>query len=180
MKHKFGMLVLNMLLISFATTGRAQPEIGLMSVGGALGLANPEGSFGTAVTLEALADLGKIAENVNLNARLGFWSKSEGGASLRDFILGGNVIYFFGESISQLKPFAGGGLSLHFFRTEVDSNTPLFNGGSRTDTELGIDLRGGTLYELNENTDLIAELLFTLGDAEQLQVKVGVLFKLSK
>jgi hypothetical protein len=150
-----------------------------MAIGGHLGLVNPEGPIGETVTLGASADLGKVAENLNLDVRLDYWSKSEEKLSRRDFIIGGAVIYQFDQEVAQLRPYAGGGLSLHFLKTKTDIGNVL-GGSSFSDTDLGIDLRGGAKYKFNEQIDFAGEILFTLGDAEQFQIKVGALFKLSQ
>ena len=167
------------LIVLMTLTGSAwaQPELGLVALGGQLGFANPDGPVGTAVSLNAIAEFGTLAENLSLESRLGYWSKSEAGFSLRDFILGSSVVYRFEQPRSQLTPFAGGGLSLHFLRTKQPAG--IFDGTSFTDTEIGIDLRGGARYRFTEQIDFLGEILYTLGDAEQFQIKVGALFKMT-
>lgn len=165
--------------LCFCTGVHAQTELGLMAIGGHLGLVNPDGPIGETVTLGASADLGKVAENLNLDVRLDYWSKSEGVFSLRDFVLGGGVVYTFDKEVAQLRPYAGAGLSLHFLKSKTDLGNFLGE-NSISNTELGIDLRGGAKYKLNEQIDFAGEILYTLGDAEQFQIKVGALFKLGQ
>lgn len=157
---------------------QAQPQLGLERLGGQIGFVNPEGPFGTAIGLDLMANFGQVAENLELEGKAGYWSKGEGLASLRDFFVSSSVIYKFHVVMEQFTPFAGGGLSLHFMRSKSPQvGPPGTSFISHPDTQIGIDLRGGALYLLNEQIDFLGEIQWTLGDAEQFHIKFGVLFK---
>ena len=182
MKKSIWLTFLSICFIGAFSSATAQ-EIGLQAIGGGLGMSDYQGGVGSAVMFEGAAALGTVAENLNLDARVVFWSKSEGSVSFRDFIIGAAVSYALGSGDSKIQPYAGGGLSLHFFKADVDVDLGGIFGtqsSSATSTDIGIDLRGGAKYGLNEKTDLVGEIMYTLGDAEQLAIKVGALFKLSK
>lgn len=113
MKKSIWLTFLSICFIGAFSSATAQ-EIGLQAIGGGLGMSDYQGGVGSAVMFEGAAALGTVAENLNLDARVGFWSKSEGSVSFRDFIIGAAVSYALGSGDSKIQPYAGGGLSLHF------------------------------------------------------------------
>lgn len=180
---RFGLLALSLFAASLA---HAQANVGLKAIGGGLGLVDPDGPIGLSILLEGTADLGEISPNLGLDVRLGFWSNSKkfaGGASRselssRDFIIGGGVKYMFDINNEQMRPYAGGGLSMHI--AKVTTRLPNPPDVIISDTELAFDIRGGVKYLLNPNIDVIGEVMFTTGDAEQLTIKAIFLFKLDR
>lgn len=185
---KRNQLRLGVLALSFflAPLAHAQANIGLKAVGGGLGLVDPDGPIGLSILLEGAADLGEISPNLGLDVRLGFWSNSKEFApdasrselSTRDIIIGGGIKYMFDIDNEQLRPYAGGGLSMHL--AKVITRRPNLPDFSISDTELAFDIRGGVKYLLNQNLDLIGEVMFTTGDAEQFTIKAIFLFKLDQ
>ncbi len=176
--------------IALSQNALAKTDLRLTSVGIDAGLVDPEGAGGT-LGLGAFADLGTFAPNIRFSSHLGYWSKSEDGgggeASIRDISVGARVKYMFRVSSPKIQPFAGGGLGLHFFHAEVTVPDMDFGGfvvpgytAEDSSTELGLDLGGGVVTPLSPKTDLSGELWYTLSDVDQVAVKVGVAFKLSR
>jgi outer membrane protein W len=69
------------------------------------------------------ADMGRITNNIMLEPRMDYWSKSEGAfgaeASIRDLSVGARAKYLFETSNPKIQPFAGVGLGMHFLKAEV-------------------------------------------------------------
>lgn len=126
------------------------------------------------------------------SSQVSYWSKSEQAfgteASIRDLSVGARVKYLFSVSSPKFQPYAGGGLGLHFFHTKVQIPDMDLGGGvivpgftsSESTTKLGLDMGGGVSTPLNPKTSLYGEMWYTLADIDQLSMKVGVSFLLSK
>jgi opacity protein-like surface antigen len=168
----------------------SKSNVGFMRLGADLGMVDPESS-GSTIGFDAVADLGTISPRVRLTSQLGYWSKSEGAfgteASIRDISLGARAAYQFPVQ-SRTQPYVGGGLGFHFFNSEVTVDDIDLGGGmiipgfsaSDSETKLGIDLGGGVSTPLSERTNLFGELWYTISDIEQLSLKVGLSFQLSR
>lgn len=163
MKFRCSLFCTVLFLLPFCTL-QAQQNVKLSRLGANLGLVDFAGYWGTSILLEGSADFGRLTKDIELDARLGLWKRK----NLRDIILGSGIRYHFEPGTLPFQPFAGGGISLHFFNEKGSS-----------DTEIGIDLRGGALIKYDEQINFMGELTFTLGDrAEQLSIKAGINFKL--
>ena len=84
--------------------------------------------------------------------------------------LPGNLAYFFKvEASSSLAPYAGGGLNIAHKSKEFD------DGRSASDTDLGLNLLGGTLFGRGKVNPFV-ELRVELAGGEQFVLTGGVLF----
>lgn len=159
----------------------SRSDFGLSRLGVEAGLVDPE-AVGSTIGFGAFADLGTIARNVRLSTHLGYWSKSEEGfgveASVRDISLVTRAKYMFRVSSPKVQPYVGGGLGLHFYNTEVD--VPGFGSAEDSSTKLGLDLGGGLSTPLSPKTNLFGELWYTAADLDQVAMKAGVSFQLSR
>ena len=157
--------------------------LGLNALGVDAGLVDPEGASST-LGLGVFADLGNLAPDVRLSTHVGYWSKSESEfgaeASVRDISVSARAKYMFHVNSPKLQPYAGAGLGIHFFHAKVD--VPMAPGFSAEDsaTKLGLDLGGGVLRPVSPSTDLFVDLWYTVADIDQLAMKAGVSFQLSR
>jgi opacity protein-like surface antigen len=168
----------------------SKSNIGLTRLGGDIGMVDPESSEST-LGFGAVADLGTLSPRVRLTSQLGYWSKSESAfgteASVRDISLGARAVYEFPVS-SKLQPYMGGGLGLHFFHSEITMPDIDLGGGmilpgftaEDSATKLGIDLGGGASTPLSERTNLFGEFWYTAADIDQISLKAGLSFQLSR
>ena len=107
-------------ILTLVTAGGAT-GIGLIGIGGKVALVIPEGEADNTFGLGAVADLGDIVPQLNLEASADYWGDSweipgyEFSWSV--ITIGGTVKYHFpmGEAFS---PFAGGGLGLAIGRAK--------------------------------------------------------------
>ncbi len=84
--------------------------------------------------------------------------------------LNGNLAYFFKvEASSSLAPYAGGGLNIAHKSKEFD------DGRSASDTDLGLNLLGGTQFGRGKVNPFV-ELRVELAGGEQFVLTGGVLF----
>lgn len=174
-----------------AQSAWAKSNIGLMRLGGDIGMVDPEAT-GSTIGFGAVADLGTISPRVRLTSQLGFWSKSENAfgteASFRDISLGARATYQFPVSSKTFQPYLGGGLGLHFYHSEVTVDDIDLGGGfivpgftvDDSATKLGFDLGGGASTPLSERTNLFGEFWYTAADIDQVSLKVGLSFQLSR
>jgi len=170
---------------------RSNSNIGLNRLGLEAGLVDPEAA-GSTLGFGAFADLGNLSRDIRLSSHLGYWSKSESDfgaeASIRDVSVGARAKYMFHVSSPKLQPYAGAGLGLHFFHMKVEVPDQDMGGGfvipgftaEDSATKLGLDLGGGVLKPLGPKTDLFVDLWYTLADIDQLSMKAGVSFLLSR
>lgn len=166
------------------TTGFAQTNIGLKSVGGHIGIVSPE-HYDTSVELGGVVGLGTLMPNLQLEGNLDFWRKSQSSgditAAFTDISFGGTVNYFVDINNPNLRPFGSAGLAFHILHSSVDAPTQTFNGitvggGSSSDskTRLGLNIGGGVAYRVSPTLDLIGKLKYHLvSDINQLTITVG-------
>jgi opacity protein-like surface antigen len=94
----------------------------------------------------------------------------------------------FHTSSPKVRPYAGAGLGLHFFHTKVQVSDMNLGGGfiipgftaEDSATKVGLDLGGGASTPLSPKTDLFADFWYTLADIDQVSLKAGVSFLLSR
>src|SRR5262245_3834049 len=132
---------------SKARASESGADFGFKRIGGAIQLVSPEdidATFG----FGAFADLGTVAPNIGLEARLDYWSHSESqfgfDASIRDITLGARGKYYFEVNHPTIRPFAGVGLGMHFLRAEVEVPTGPTTTTTVDDSEtrVGLDFGG--------------------------------------
>ena len=190
---KFAILSLPILLICMMPlqNASAKTNLGFNRVGVDAGLVDPEGP-GSTLGLGAYADLGTLAPDVRLSSQLGYWSSTEeefgNKATLSDITIGARTVYMFHMTSPKFQPYAGGGLSLHVFHEKVTIPAEDLGGGviipamsaSDSVTKLGLDLGGGASTPISQKTNLYGEFWYTAADIDQISMKVGVSFQLSK
>jgi len=169
------------ILILLAGSAEAQSDLGLKSIGPAVGFVSPENLDGT-VSVGVFADHGTIAPHVGLESRIDFWSASKedfgSKVSINDVILGARAKYVFEVSQPNLRPFAGGGLSLHLLHAKV--TVPGFGSATDSETKLGLDLGGGVAMPMNDRWDFTGELWYTIvSDVGQFSLRAGFSYKLA-
>jgi hypothetical protein len=167
--------------------------VAFTGIGGHLDYVSPEGEGIDAVLgFGALADLGMITPVIGLEGNVDFWSKSydfgNASSSLRLISIGATGKYYFAAEDVALRPFAGAGLALHLAKATATYNLGYDFPGyatsgevSTSDSKIGIDLCGGTLYGLNDKLDLLGELRYRLvSDVNQLVVRAGIIYRMGK
>jgi opacity protein-like surface antigen len=169
----------------------ANAGLGLNRLGLEVGLVDPEGASST-VGFGAFADLGTLTPDIRLSSHLGYWSKSENDfgaeASVRDISVGARAKYMFRVSSPKVQPYAGAGLGLHFFHSKVEVPDMDLGGGfivpgftaEDSATKVGLDMGGGAVTPLSPKTDLFADFWYTVADIDQVSLKAGVSFLLSR
>jgi len=157
----------------------AQSDLGLKSLGVAVGFVSPQDLDGT-FTVGVFANHGTVAPRIGLESRLDYWRQSESlfgsEASVRDIALGARAKYRFEVANPKFQPFAGAGLALHFVHAEVTISQPGFPPLSAEDssTKLGLDLGGGLSMPIAPRADLMTELWYgVVSDVSQLSLRVG-------
>lgn len=149
------------LIVAFGIGDVAAQNIGFKGVGGRLGFVDAKGIDGT-IIFGGHVHLGEIIENLVLIPSVDYFSKSS-----VDFLsINGNVRYYFPTS-GNIDLFAGGGLAI----------VRVSNGAS--DTELGLNLKGGAEMPLSDNLVGTAELIYVT-KGEQIKIMGGITFLLGQ
>lgn len=188
MKRFATSFVAAVLCVAVVSGARADADIGFKGVGGKLNFVFPDAEgIDNAIGAGVIADLGTIIPELGLQATLDFWSKSEdvGEAeiSFRDIAIGARTSYTFPVENNDIRPYVAGGLSIHFVSFEYDG--PEFDGFfgpvggdyEDTDTELGLDLAGGSNFAVSENLDILAEATVRIvSDLTQFVISGGVIY----
>jgi opacity protein-like surface antigen len=133
-----------------------------------------------------LVDLGMITPVIGLEGNVDYWSKSYdiglASASLRLISIGATGKYYFAAKGVSLRPFAGAGLALHLAKASSDvSYLGYSQSVSASESKIGIDLCGGTLYGLNDKLDLLGELRYRLvSDTNQMVLRGGIIYRMGQ
>lgn len=185
--RRITVLLAAMAILASASISLATAEIAFTGIGGHLDYVSPEGEGVDAVLgFGGLVDLGTITPAIGLEGNVDYWSKSYdigfGSASLRLISIGATGKYYFAAKGVPLRPFAGAGLALHLAKASSDAS---YFGYSRSvsasDSKIGVDVCGGTLYGLKDKLDLLGELRYRLvSDTNQLVLRAGVIYRMGK
>ena len=172
--------------IAIAPAAMAQSDIGLKNLGVAVGYVSPESADGT-FSIGGFADLGTMAPNIGLEARLDYWSWSESAygaeTTVSDVTLGARGKYYFETANPRLRPFAGAGLGIHIISVEFNAPPGFPPDMSYSDSmnKLGLDLGGGIVTPINDRTNFLGEAWYGIvSDADQFSLRAAVSFKLGK
>jgi len=170
----------------------AKTDLGMRSIGGDVGLVDPENASGT-IGFGTFADLGTITPEIHLAPYAAYWSKSEGNpssgeASVSDFNFGMRGKYMFHVSSPKFQPYAGAGLGLHLVTGKVTIPDMIIGGFlipgyevKDTATKLGMDLGGGFFTPVGARTDFTCDFWYGIvSDVSQLSLKVGLAYKLGR
>jgi len=167
----------------------ASTNIGWRSIGGDIGLVDPENVGGT-LGFGAFADLGILSTRFHLSPQISYWSKSEDAfgvsASVSDISFAARGKYMFPVSSRSFQPYAGGGLGIHFVTAKVTIDDQIIGGffipgmsASDTQSKIGLDMGGGFVAPLSAKTDLTGDLWYTfVSDVSHLSMTLGLAFKL--
>jgi opacity protein-like surface antigen len=98
-----------------------------------------------------------------------FFPDAPAGTDVTYWEVNGNVAYRIRTTSRSLAPYVGGGLSIA--HASVDVGT-----ASASDTDVGLNLLGGTTFGARSNVKPFAEARFTIGAGEQLVITGGVRF----
>ena len=185
-------LFASLALVLSASAALAETGIGFKGIGGHVDYVKPE-NVDAAIGIGAIVDLGLLTPNIGLEGNLDFSSKSYdsplflGTAKLtfRDIIIGATAKYYFPLADSKLRPFAGAGLGINLFhsKAEFTGQYAYLTGYSydNSETKIGIDLCGGTLYGISPKLDLLGEFRYRIvSDVSQTVLRAGVVYKLGQ
>ena len=137
----------------------------------------------TGFSLGATANLGELADNLELFPYINYWSAGTTvftvDISVSNFQIGGDVHYMI-ENVPGL--YGGGGISLNFVSAETGIVSP-FTGQSTTasgsSTEFGFDILGGYQLPVGDHTGF-AEVKYDLvSNLNAFRISVGMLFDLN-
>lgn len=170
------------LLVLFLAVGNINAQKGKMHAGGQVGISLPIGNFGDAANL-GFGFLGNflygIAPQIDLTGSIGYfsWGSDVDQVSFSDvpLLFGGR--YYFNRS--EFTPYGLAQLGLHFRSYEVASvSTPFgsFGGGSVSDTDFGLNLGGGFLYNVGNLSIDVNGSFNIISDQNNISIMAGVLF----
>lgn len=169
------------LLVAFFTFGTINAQKGQMHAGGQVGISLPMGDFGDAANL-GFGFLGNflygVTPDIDLTGSIGYftWGSDADNVSFSDvpLLFGGR--YYFNRS--EFTPYGLAQLGLHFRSFEVEKITTAFGtfGGSTSDTEFGINLGGGFLYNMGNLMLDVNASLNIVSDQNSINIMAGVLF----
>jgi hypothetical protein len=173
-------------LIVGASATPAAAKIALTGIGGHLDYVDPE-NIDAVLGFGGLVDLGTITPEIGLEANVDYWSKSYDfgleGITFRLISIGGTGKYYFAMKDSPLRPFAGAGLALHLAHSSFDypAGYDAIFVKDASDSKIGIDLCGGTLYGLSPKLDLLGELRYRLvSDVNQIVLRAGIIYRMGQ
>ena len=175
-------LILGVVLaVVFTAAAFAKSDIGLKGVGGKFGYVKPEdidGTFG----FGAVADLGKLTPQINLEGELLYWGKSDKHegfeVSYSQIYISALAKYFFPQKKgAKWLPYAGGGLGFVIGKAKVKSEF-LGSDNSDSSTDLGIHLLGGMKTVLSPTMDGFAEVRYSIDGADFFGIFIGAIFKM--
>ena len=182
---KKALMALSLLFIfsSFALSS----NLGLKSITAKAGVLLPEDPWETGFQLGAKADLGELAEGINLVPFVAYWSSSYDFSGFNESLsldmsnikLGASARY----AVPSVKGLYGeAGVSINFLSVDFPGVTVFgisSGGGSDTSTEFGLVLAGGYQIPLGGMTGVL-ELEYNIMDLSALEVSFGILFDMAK
>lgn len=174
--------VLFVLILSFFFISSINAQQGKMHAGGQVGISLPMGDFGDGANL-GFGFLGNflygITPAIDLTGSIGYytWGSDADNVSFSDvpLLFGGR--YYFNRS--EFTPYGLAQLGLHFRSFEVEAiTTPFgtFGGGSTSDSEFGINLGGGFLYNMGSLMLDVNGSINIISDQNHITIMAGVLF----
>ena len=156
------MLVVVALICVVSTVSFAQ--LGLYSIGAAVGFVSVSNEVGSGLSFGAGADLGEITTGLHLRPEIGYWSVSRDDFGVdvtsSDFIINANVIYAFMNGTERTPFFAGGGIGLNSVSSEVV--VPGSGTFSASESKIGINLIGGVLFPMAEKIMIGGEARYVI------------------
>ena len=151
-------------------------DIKVDRVGAHLGLVKPS-EIDPAIGFGIDLPLGTITKHhIEIRTGLEYWTKSTGALDTSDFILSGYGLYNF-KQLKKLPitPYAGGGVSFHFVSADAQVGPVVVSG---SDTNLGLDIVGGGIYDYKKNLDFFTEAKWRLvSDVGQLSFVAGAVYR---
>jgi hypothetical protein len=186
MNKRIWLLAFAMLSIVLMThAALAQSDLGLKAIGGRLGYVDPESEYKGTFTIGAVADFGTIIPKLHWDGAVTYWKSTldwgwAGTAydvSLTDIALRSGVKYMFLEG--DWQPYAGGGLGLHFFSSDVSGPYSAYWSGA-SDTKFEFYIAGGVSHPLTDKLVGSAELQFDIGDVDQTNIQINIMYLLGK
>lgn len=191
--RRFTVLLAALSLVLGASAALAEADLGFKGIGGHLDYVDPE-NIDAVFGFGGVVDLGTIAPKVGLQADVDYWSKSYdfgGGffattvdATFRVISIGATAKYYIPVSSKNMHPFAGGGLAVHLTDFSIDASgydDYYSDSADASETKVGFDLCGGTMYNLSKKLDGYGELRFRfVSDVNQFVLRAGLVYKLGQ
>jgi len=146
-------------------------------------------SIGSTIGFGAVADLGKITPDINLEGEFFYWSKGYTSGyydwSYSQIYLTAIAKYFFAQKKgAKWLPYAGGGLGLVFGKVKSDWKGADIYGihgasTSASNTDLGIHLLGGVKTKLSPTVDGFAQAEYVIDGADFFGLMVGAIVRIN-
>ncbi len=175
-----------------AITATSFAQFKFKGIGGGLSLGSQaainssgDASMGVGIDISALA---QIVEKVDAEAALIIYLPStQDPVTFQMSTLNLNGHYNFFEQ-DKFTAYGLAGLNLSFGSTEVDGFSEAYSyggysysidvpGSSESFSEVGLNIGAGGAYAFTDKLDGTAQLGYTLGDADQLFINLGVMYK---
>lgn len=154
---------------------------GYMAAGARGGIVDVD-HLGMTFTVGGFVDIG-VADQVTILAGLDYWrdSDDDGGVTVtvRDLTLSGFGRYVLPTRSRGLAPYFGAGLALHMLEAEVRYGNGV-TGASADDSEseLGLDLGGGVMFNIEADSFWLAEFRYRSCDddidVDHIAITVGL------
>lgn len=163
MRWRLSAVLVPLFILAFA------PAAGAVQVGGQL-LYGDDTDLGLGARLEV--GTSELFEYTRFQGDFNWYFPDDGnGVDLTFWEIDGNLLYAFdGFTTSDaVSIYAGGGLNL------AHASVDFTNGGSNSDTDLGVNLLGGLNVPLGQVSGF-AEMRITLSGSEQYTLAFGLLF----
>lgn len=167
----------------------AQSNVQFESVGAKIGYIMPDGIDNT-IGVNVNAGLGTLfTPDLHFSAFIEYWGKSYGDEGVAEWTWSSIVIapqlkYLIPLEGSEFTPYAGGGLGFAItswdYESRYEDDFPGFydNDYSDSSTDIALFFLGGIEVPLSQNFNGVAELKYTIAEADYIGIFAGVQFYL--
>ncbi len=194
MKRLLSVLFLFSFLFLLSNQYNAQSNVQFESVGAKVGYIMPSDGIDNTIGINVNAGLGTLfTPDFHFGAFIEYWGKtysSDNGfnnseVTWSSIVVAPQLKYHIPMENSSIRPYAGAGLGLQFWSVDYSSDlTDDFFGfgrdASTSGSALAIFFLGGIEFPLSPNFNGVAELKYTVADADYFGIFAGVQFYLDK
>lgn len=174
--RKIVLVMLVMLVVSFAVSSAMAQNLGFNGIGGRLSYVKVEDVDG-GIGFGAHANLGEIIQNLVLYPSFEYFKKSEEISPSVDvdfsFISINADARYYIPTQGTIDPFVGGGLAVHFSKADAG---PF---GDESETDVGLNLLGGIDIPVSDNLVATAKAKY-VSDSNAFKITGGITFLLGK